>query len=251
MRQLIERHGGVPLVAPSMQEVPLDDNTEAIDAIRQIVAGRVDAIVLLTGVGTDTMIELARTSGLEDGLLESLSGVPIVVRGPKPAAVVHRLNLNVFARAAQPNTWSELIAAIDGSELDLNGKTVAVQEYGVASPELTAALEQRGARVLAVPVYRWALPDDRQPLEDAIRATVAGATDMTLFTSAQQVHHVLQVAEELGLREDWQKSAPRIASIGPTCSETIRNAGMTVWFEADPSKMGTLARGALELYGSE
>jgi uroporphyrinogen-III synthase len=50
------------------------------------------------------------------------------------------------------------------SALDLNlpvaGKSVAVQEYGVRNEELLAELLRRGARLIAVPVYGWALPEN-------------------------------------------------------------------------------------------
>lgn len=249
MRQLIERYGGQALVAPSMQEVPLDDNQHALQTIRQLVLGKMDCLILLTGVGTTAMLELARTDSLEQRLLEQLARMPVVVRGPKPTAVLHRLGLEPTARAASPNTWRELMQALDDAEISLKGRTVAVQEYGIPSTDLTAALEERGAAVRAIPVYRWALPDDLAPLQSAIRTVVAGEVDMTLFTSAQQVRHVLQVAGDLDLEEQWRAAVPRVASIGPTCSEALRDAQLDVWFEADPPKMGALVRGALEKYG--
>ncbi len=99
-----------------------------------------------------------------------------------------------------------------------------------------------------IPVYRWGLPDNVEPLKNAIRATVAGETDMTLFTSAQQVRHVLQIARDLDLEDQWRQSVPCVSSIGPTFSETLRAEQIEVWFEADPPKMGPLVRGALEKY---
>lgn len=251
MADLIDRHGATPLMAPSMREVPLEDNVPAVNAIRRIVDGSAQALVLLTGVGTDAMLDLARSQGLDEQLLAAMSRIPLIVRGPKPVAVLHRLGLNATVRADSPNTWRELLAALDASSLHVHGTTVAVQEYGVSSPELTAALEQRGARVLPVSVYRWALPDDCGPLESAIRATVDGKIDITLFTSAQQVRHVLQVADQLDLRDNWLQTVPRVASIGPTCSEALHEVGLKIWFEAEPPKMGSLVRGALEQYRSK
>ena len=242
MADLIERHGGTPLVAPSMREVPLEDSSQGANAIRRIVDGSAQALVLLTGVGTDAMLDLARAQGLDERLLAAMNRIPLIVRGPKPIAVLRRLGLHAAVRADSPNTCAQLVAALDDSSVDVNGITVAVQEYGASSPELTAALEERGARVLPVSVYRWALPDDRGPLESSIRATVNGRIDITLFTSAQQVVHVLQVAEQLGLHDAWLRTVPRVASIGPTCSETLRDVGLDVWFEAEPPKMGSLVR---------
>jgi len=137
---------------------------------------------------------------------------------------------------------------IDGAGIDVNGKTLAVQEYGVPNPEFYNSLNARGARVIPISVYRWALPDDTQPLQDAIRQTIAGKLDALLFTSAQQVRHVLIIADELQCRDEFINAANNtvIASIGPTCSETIVEEGLTVRFEASPPKMGPLVRGVLQ-----
>lgn len=248
MRELIERHGGRAIVAPSMREIPLENNREALSVIRQLAVGNVDCLVLLTGVGTTAMLELARSVSLEQQVLEQMAGLPIVVRGPKPAAVIHRLGLQPAARAESPNTWLELLSAIDHADISLQDRTVAVQEYGIPNPELTEALRGRGAVVLEIPVYRWALPEDQLPMQAAIRSAVAGQTDLTLFTSAQQVRHVLQVAGELNLEQEWLQAVPRVCSIGPTCSAALREVGLTVWFEARPPKMGSLVRGALDQY---
>ena len=246
VRSLVERHGGRAIIAPSMREVPLTDNVDALQAIRNVIDGQVDLLVLLTGVGTEAMLKLARTGGMERLLLSKMSELPIAVRGPKPAAVLHRLNLKSTIRAEQPNTWREIVSGIDASEIALTDRTVAVQEYGAPSEELRAALQKRGATVLSIQVYRWDLPENVESLRSAIRVVAEGNTDITLFTSAQQIRHVLQVARQIRLQEEFLQHVPRVASIGPVCSEALRDSGLTVWYEADPPKMGALVRGALD-----
>lgn len=250
MQTLIERFGGLAVTAPSMKEVPLEENSEALHAIREVVDARVDAMILLTGVGTDAMFALAESTGLRDRLLGTLSKLPLLVRGPKPAAVLKRVGLSWAVKAPEPNTWQELLSAIDDSDVVVDGRRIAVQEYGIPNPELYAALRERGAEVLPVPVYRWTLPDDIGPLKEAVQRTVARQTDVLLFTSAQQVRHVLQIAEQEGCREAWMTAVrdTLLASIGPTCSDAIRQEGLDVDFEASPPKMGPLVRGAIELW---
>lgn len=249
MRSLIERMGGHACVAPSMQEVPVEQNVAAVDAIRRMLAGDVDSLVLLTGVGTDAMLSVASSAGLRDELLQAMASLPLLIRGPKPAAVLSRLGLKYTVKAPEPNTWRELLEAIAQADICLAGQTVAVQEYGIANEEFYEALRSQGATVLPVPVYRWALPDDLAPLEHAIRRTIAGDFDALLFTSAQQVRHVLQVADRLGMQAKWRQAVSEclLASIGPTCSETLQAEGLDVGFEASPPKMGPLVRGTLEM----
>lgn len=248
MRSLIERFGGVAVVAPSMQEVPLTDNAAAFAAIEQILDGGVSYIVLLTGVGTEAMLNVAAARGCDKRLLDAMGQLPLIVRGPKPAAVLAKLGLKYAVKAPEPNTWKELLAAIDAEGMEISRQLVAVQEYGVPNPELCRGLEERGADVLAIPVYRWALPDNVEPLKQAINRTIAGEVDALLFTSAQQVRHVLQVADQTHQRTEWLDAATRciVGSIGPTCSEALRVEGLSVSFEASPPKMGPLVRGVLE-----
>lgn len=247
MKSLIERFGGSACVAPSMQEVPIETNAPAVQALRQIIDGQVQWLVLLTGVGTDAMLELAKSQNLEADLLDAMRRVPLLIRGPKPAAVLKRLDLKYRLKAPEPNTWRELLAAMDAAGISVQDQTVAVQEYGIPNEELYDGLRQRGATVLPVAVYRWALPDDLQPLQQAIQQTVDGQLDALVFTSAQQVRHVLQVAEQMQQRDAWLEAASLqvIASIGPTCSEALQEVGLPVTFEACPPKMGPLVRGVI------
>ena len=78
MRQLIERHGGTPMIAPSMRELPLEDNQDALRVIRQLASGKMDCLILLTGVGTTAMLELARSISREQQLLEQMARIPAV-----------------------------------------------------------------------------------------------------------------------------------------------------------------------------
>ena len=52
MRSLVERQGGIATIAPSMQEIPLDDNPAAFAFAERLFAGEIDVLILLTGVGT-------------------------------------------------------------------------------------------------------------------------------------------------------------------------------------------------------
>ncbi|MEZ6126050.1 MAG: uroporphyrinogen-III synthase [Planctomycetaceae bacterium] len=248
MLSLIQRFGGQATVAPSMKEVPVDQNAPAIDAIRHMIDGQVQHLILLTGVGTEEMLRLAAHQQLESQLLEVMKTIPIYVRGPKPAAVLSRLGLKFTVKAPEPNTWQDLMQALTDAGISLDGSTVAVQEYGIASTELHEALKSRNAAVLPISVYRWALPDDVAALENAVRGTIAGQFDALLFTSAQQVRHVLMIADRLNLRSEWLMAAAEtcVASIGPTCSEALREEGLQVTVEASPPKMGPLVRAVME-----
>ncbi len=247
MRSLIERCGGIATVAPSMREIPLDRNPAAFEFADRLLRGEIPVVVFLTGVGARALVEVLEVKHPRAELFPALAGATVVVRGPKPTAVLREWGVRIDHRAPEPNTWRELLGVLE-QNVPLAGRTIAVQEYGEPSRELYDGLAARGATVLPVPVYRWELPEDLEPLKQAIAATIAGAFDGLLFTSAQQVRHVLTVAERDGRRDAWLDAARNclVASIGPTCSEALDDAGLRVSVEASPPRMGQLVKGAID-----
>ena len=65
-------------------------------------------------------------------------------RGPKPVAALKELGIAPVVTAPEPNTWRELLSALDEnrSTLPLKDKRVAVQEYGAPNAELLAGLAE-------------------------------------------------------------------------------------------------------------
>ena len=185
---IVTSYRGEPLLAPSMREVPIESNAEAVKFIDDLIAGEFDVVVLLTGVGARVLLDIVqRVQGTRKRLIDALKEAVVVCRGPKPLAVMREIGLPVFLTAPEPNTWRELLVALDArrSELSLAGLNVAVQEYGASNLDLLKGLEERGARVTPVPVYQWALPEDVEPLRKAARAVAAG--EIRLFAVMRDV----------------------------------------------------------------
>ena len=238
-------------MAPSMREVPIESNAEAVRFIDDLIAGEFDVVILLTGVGTRVLLDIVqKVQGTRKRLIDALRDAIVVCRGPKPLAVMREVDVPVFLTAPEPNTWRELLAALDErkSELSLDGLNVAVQEYGASNPDLLAGLESRGARVTPVPVYQWALPEDVEPLRTAARAVAAGGLDVVLFTTATQAVHLMQIAGELHLSDRVLAGLRRmvVASIGPTTSEELRSRNIPIDLESSHPKMGFLVREAAD-----
>lgn len=241
MAELIRNYGGEPLIAPSLREIPLSENSAAIDFIGQLEAGKFDVLILLTGVGTRTLVAAVASQYSCERVAAALQRVTLVARGPKPVAALKELGLTPNISVPEPNTWRDILSELDG-KADIRGRRIAVQEYGITNRELIAGLEARGAKVVRVPVYRWALPEDTAPLRAAIRRIVDGQVDMALFTNATQVDHMFHVAVEekldLFLRQAFSRVL--IASIGPVCSEALEHFGLKADLEPEHPKMGHL-----------
>jgi uroporphyrinogen-III synthase len=241
MAELIRRHGGTPVVAPSMREVPIEENTAAFAFLESLEAGRIDVVILLTGVGTRTLAEVLAGRCPHQRFAALLRRCTLIARGPKPVAALRELGLSPQVTVPEPNTWRDLLAALDAS-VPVEGRRVAVQEYGITNPDLLEGLRARGAEVLQVPVYRWALPEDLEPLRRGVRRLAQRAVDVAVFTSATQVHHMMRLAGELGLQHTLVSAADAVvfASIGPVCSEALREHCLPVDLEPAHPKMGHL-----------
>ncbi|MFN8545450.1 MAG: uroporphyrinogen-III synthase [Candidatus Binatia bacterium] len=236
LAHMLERHGARVVRAPALREDRLADCPEAVALARRLEAGAVAAVVLLTGVGTRALVAAVTPTCAHFPAL--LAGVPILARGPKPLAALRELAVGSAHVVPAPHTWREVLGAVDGLRLAA-GATVAVQEYGAPPTALLDALEARGLRVLRVPVYRWALPDDTGPLADAAALLGRGAADVAVFTSGVQVEHLFRVASDsTGLRAGCARTV--VASVGPVCSEALEAHGLAPDLEAHPPKLGPL-----------
>jgi uroporphyrinogen-III synthase len=253
MAQLITNNGGVPMIAPSTRNVPSAANEDELAMIRGAVADEYDAVIFMTGVGARALLEVAHGVFPSGEFESALARTCVIVRGPKPAAVMREHKIPFALTAPEPNTWRELVKAIDENQsiIPPKGSRIAIQEHGEPSTDLYAALRERGAEVSAVHVYRSELPEDTGPLKDAIRAVCEGSVDVVMFTSSVQLTHAMKIAAELSLKPEFICALNRtvVASIGPVASQTLQNSGVAVDLEPSHPRMGFLVKEAAESSG--
>lgn len=246
--QLIENNGGAPIVAPSTREVPAPGEG-TFQFVRETIAGTFQILIFSTGVGARALVDIADGMGLREDFLAALATVKVVVRGPKPAGAMREFKTPIWLNAPEPNTWREIVQVLDGqSEIRLKGVRIGIQEHGEASTEMYAALRERGAEIFPAQVYRWELPEDVQPLRDAVKAVCAGGVDVVLFTSSIQLVHAGEIARQLGLQPQFTEALNRtvVASIGPSTSLTLRDHGLVPDLEPSHPRMGFLVKEAAE-----
>ncbi|HET7058507.1 MAG TPA: uroporphyrinogen-III synthase [Nitrospiraceae bacterium] len=250
MQRLIERYGGQPLVAPSMQEVRLQDNSEVLQFGERLFAGHVDMVILLTGVGARVMLDVLGTRYSLEQITSALTRTTLVVRGPKPKAVLREVGPSSTIEVPEPNTWRDILHTLDG-EKPVNGLRIAVQEYGVINAELIEGLHERGAQVTRVPVYRWTLPDDLAPFQNVLDEILEERVDVLLITNAVQIDHAWQVLDLTSRQDRFRRSLSNlvVASIGPTATERLRSYGFPVDLEPSHPKMGILVKESAERAG--
>src|SRR5580700_10955839 len=168
----------------------------------------------------------------------ALDSAQVVVRGPKPATVLHSRKVRIDRAANDPFTTHEVLIEMHGTPL--RGKRVVVQRYGETNRELQAELESEGADVTEIVTYRWTLPEDTAPLLRLIGALGRDEIDLVAFTSASQASNLFTVAQYDGKEASLKQSLGRtlVASIGPVCSVALRKLAVRVDIEAKPPKLG-------------
>jgi uroporphyrinogen-III synthase len=240
LADLITRHHGVPLSAPCLREVHQPDAPELVVAVGQLCSDDVHIAIFLTGVGTATIFEAARRQGREPELLAALARKRVVVRGPKPVAVLRKAGVRLDLLAPPPHTTQELLAAL--AAWDLRGQRVAVQLYGAPNPEFLDALTARGAEVITLSPYAWDRPVDAEPVLRLIDALRAGSVDVLAGTSASQVDNFFDIAREHGHETAVRQALQRIpvAAQGPVCAAAFERNGIPITITPPTGHMGAL-----------
>ena len=241
------------MLAPALEEVPDVDAQAVVLLLAQWRINPFKVVIFQTGVGTRALARAIEAVCPREHFVAGLRRTAVVARGPKPVNVLREFGIPIALTVPEPNTWREILLTLDQNvaTIPLQGARVAVQEHGVPSPELYAGLSQRGALVFAIPVYKWAPPEDEGPLRQAIAELAGGEFGVVLFTSSVQAHHLFRFADEMNKRDQVLQALRRtvVGSIGPVTSETLREFGIGVDLEPSHPKMGFLVKETAEQSG--
>jgi uroporphyrinogen-III synthase len=244
---LIERGGGEAILAPCLREARVEDREQLRAALEEIGRSPVDLFIFQTGVGTAALLALATEFGVVDALLGRVRSAVVVARGPKPLSVLLERGISVHRRTREPHTTEELIEVLDAHPL--TGRLVAVQHYGSRNRSLVGFLQGRGARVIELTSYRWALPEDPRPIARFLEELGRGRVDLTAFTSASQVENLFAFTAELGLANrlpDWLNRLTVTAAIGRTTARALADHGVTMRVQPQRPKMVPFVRALAE-----
>ncbi len=243
--KLIRTYGGEPLVAPAMREIALDSNQPVLDFAEALLRGAFDLVIFTTGVGVKALVKTVSEHMDREAFLTALRSVKIAARGPKSSSALRELGIPIAVVAPDPFTWRSLMAALEAKYgPSLSGMNIAIQEYGTSNPELLTALAERSISITRLPVYQWALPEDIQPLREAVIALAHGHVDIVIFMNAAQVAHLFLMADRMGysdaLYEGFRSTV--VGSIGPSTTEGLNAYGIAPDYQPTQSKMGFLIK---------
>ncbi|MBT2386282.1 uroporphyrinogen-III synthase [Streptomyces sp. ISL-11] len=238
---LLRRRGARVVEAPTMRIIPLDDDTALRHATQSCLTGSLDYVVATTGVGWRGWMSAAEGWGHGAGLADACRGAVVLSRGPKATGAVRASGLK---ETYSPGTEAsdELLSWLLTREL--RGRRVVVQQHGAPLEGFAAALRERGAEVIEIPVYRWAGPDDPDAVRRLVEQTARREVHAMTFTSAPAITSFLDFAAAAGLRADVLaalREAVVPVCVGPLCARPLEEAGVpAVWPER--GRLGSLVR---------
>lgn len=241
LARLVDRHGGNPVNVPALREVPQALTAEIAGLFDDLEAGRHDVVLFLTGVAVSLLFELAEQAGRRAALVEALSRVTTVCRGPKPTAALRGFGVPPTLTAREPFTSAELLDAL--GVVDVAGRRVLLLNYGERSGTLAETLHARRAELREIWLYRWQEPEDPRPLERLVRRLVAGDVDALVITCQIQFRHLCLAAERVGLQAELLRALAErviVAAVGPTCRAILEAYGVQPHVVPTHPKMGPL-----------
>jgi len=112
----------------------------------------------------------------------------------------------------------------------LSGKRVAITRAAEQSQPLLAALRERGAQPILLPMVAFGLPDDLSALDDSLRRL--REYHWVFFTSQNAVRALQERSEHLKFSLRDAVAAAQIAVVGPATAEAARAAGLAVGYVA-------------------
>ncbi|MBP0450894.1 MULTISPECIES: uroporphyrinogen-III synthase [unclassified Kitasatospora] len=238
---LLTRRGAQVVEAPVLRITPLADDLALRQATERCLAAPLDYVVATTGVGWRGWMSAAEGWGRGAALADACRDAVVLSRGPKATGAVRASGLG---EGFSPDTEAtdELLTWLLARPLA--GRRIAVQEHGIRLDAFAAALRERGAEVISVPVYRWEPPDDPAPVRRLVEQTVRRQVHALTFTSAPAVTAFVETATAEGLREpllEALRGDVLPVCVGVLCARPFAELGLPVVFP-ERGRLGSLVR---------
>jgi uroporphyrinogen-III synthase len=123
-----EAEGAIAWRCPLLRILDLEDTAEAEVWIEQLVAGRFEDAVWLTGEGLRRLLVIAERKDRRSAFIDALGRVCMITRGPKPARMLREIGLTPGIAALTP-TSQGVLDALAGK--DISKRRIGVQLYPV------------------------------------------------------------------------------------------------------------------------
>ena len=237
----LARRGAQIMHAPTLRIVPLTEDARLMAATERVLRDPPAVAVITTGIGLRGWIEAVDAAGRAPQLMSALAGARLFARGPKARGAIRAAGLVEEMSAASETTGEIVDLLLDEG---VAAKPVAFQLHGVVDDPQADRLRAAGARVEAVPVYRWGPSPDPGSVRRAIDAICARSVDAAVFTSAPGAQALLDAATAAGRYDDMLAALDDgvlPAAVGPVTAAPLVAAGLHP-VVPDRGRLGALVR---------
>jgi uroporphyrinogen-III synthase len=243
---LFRRRGAEVVLAPTVHTVDLSADAELRACTEAVIARPPSHLVATTGFGMRLWFEAADGWGLGDRLVAALASARTVARGPKAQSACRQRGLDVAWRAPG-ESMAEVVAWL--AEQDrIADADVALQLFDPEDHPSTAEIAAIAGSVRAVPVYRWRLPHDLDPVLDLVGRIARRDVDAVTFTSQPAVRFLLDVARDAGAADAvvaaFDDGDVLPVCIGPVCAEALEDAGVHTAIWPEPFRLVPMVKRA-------
>jgi uroporphyrinogen-III synthase len=241
LANLLQRQGAVVESAPALMTLPCTEDLQLRDATGACIERAPDLLIANTGVGMRGWFDAAAQWGLGAKLVESLADCEILARGPKAVGAVRAAGLRE-SWVSKTESLDDILAYL--RLRDLTGTRIVLQQHGISTSAVVAALERQGAEVTVVTVYRCMPAADQAPLFRLVDLVADREVDAVVFTVAAAVKVLMDVAAAAGRKQevmDAFRGNVAAACVGPVTAEAFEHSGISVILPTR-ARLGALAR---------
>ncbi|MEV0397598.1 uroporphyrinogen-III synthase [Polymorphospora rubra] len=247
----LQRRGASVTIAASIGVESHIDEATVLDRTREFIAAPADVVVVTTGIGFRSWLDVAETSELGEELVEALSRSRLIARGPKARGALQAAGLTPDW-VAESETSAEIGDFLSAE--GIGGQRVVVQHHGAGDDGLEERLTAAGAATTGLVVYRWGAPPDPTAVQHSVRETAAGGYDAVAFTSAPGAAAWLRAVreQEVSAQVVAVGAAGRtvFASVGNVTAEPLRTAGLDP-VVPERARLGALVRSIIMRLGDD
>jgi uroporphyrinogen-III synthase len=220
LAQMLEQEGASTLRCPMLSILDNPDAEPVLAWLRELTAGRLDLLVLMTGEALRRLLGFAERAGMRDAVVAALAQTPAITRGPKPVKALKEIGLSPY-KVAQTPTTEGVIATLRTETLC--GKRVGVTRYAEVNEVLENFLTVARANLRPVTPYVYAPAADDARVVDLIERLARGEVAVLVFTSSPQIDRLYEVAEKRGLQQKLTEGLGRVqvAAVGPVVAENL------------------------------
>ena len=225
LAEAVRRSGGLPILAPSI-EITLDYHPQEMERILgDLSKGSIDYLVFTSSNGVESFYQIAAAQGREPHIGGNSK---VIAVGPwtSDALARHEVPDVIIPKENNSNGILNLL-----ENMEIKGKRITLLRGSRSDDTLPAGLEERGAYVDSVTLYRTKLTNSKQMYE-LIERIKLGRVDIILFTSPSTVRSLLTSASRLGYDVRIFNKVIVVA-IGPVTGNYLRENGAQVTVESN------------------